>query len=279
MLLIINADDVGYCSERDKGIFECVKFGSVSSVSFMVNGCNVESAAKECKTLIKETNLCVGLHINLTEGKPIHGNVPSLINAIDNNMKGKMGFRTDFENNLIKKEDIINEINTQFNLFESLLGFLPHHIDTHQHTHQIPSLAEIIIPILQERKIKSVRLPTQSSKYLNDISSFLLSVHHQALISKQQYLDAGFFMPNSFIGLNLMGCGTIEKLENEIDAITSTENINFPYYIEWMCHPGYICNLEDDFTGSSEREDELNLLLSTQLLELLKRKNIKIEKW
>lgn len=36
--LIVNADDVGYAEERDRGIFELLQAGCVSRVSLLVNG-------------------------------------------------------------------------------------------------------------------------------------------------------------------------------------------------------------------------------------------------
>eukprot|EP01121_Diplochlamys_sp_Union-15-3_P004483 TRINITY_DN14677_c0_g1_i1.p1 TRINITY_DN14677_c0_g1~~TRINITY_DN14677_c0_g1_i1.p1 ORF type:complete len:112 (-),score=8.94 TRINITY_DN14677_c0_g1_i1:525-860(-) len=87
-LLIVNADDFGYCTERNNGICECFLNGLVSSVSLLVNG----EAVQHAVDLAKKINIPMGLHLNLTEGKPIHSTVSSLL---DNSgmMRGKFGLR------------------------------------------------------------------------------------------------------------------------------------------------------------------------------------------
>lgn len=47
MSLIINADDLGYSSHRDAGIFECFANKCLTSASLMVNGPTAESAARK----------------------------------------------------------------------------------------------------------------------------------------------------------------------------------------------------------------------------------------
>ena len=56
-ILIVNADDLGYSVERDKGILECYKSGAVTSASLMVNGQSAEFAAQ----LAKQANFVLGI--------------------------------------------------------------------------------------------------------------------------------------------------------------------------------------------------------------------------
>ena len=60
--LIVNADDMGYCEARDEGILQCPV---VHSVSIMVNGPCFDKINWE---RIHDSQLSVGLHLNLTEG-------------------------------------------------------------------------------------------------------------------------------------------------------------------------------------------------------------------
>ena len=66
MSLIINADDLGYSKHRDNGIFACFENSSISAASLIVNGPTSEAATERAKKL----GLCLGLHLNLTEGSP-----------------------------------------------------------------------------------------------------------------------------------------------------------------------------------------------------------------
>lgn len=46
VLLVVTADDFGYCPRRDEGIVEAFLAGTVTSVSLLVNGMAAESAAE-----------------------------------------------------------------------------------------------------------------------------------------------------------------------------------------------------------------------------------------
>ena len=65
--IIINADDFGWCCERDKGILELFEKGCITSTTVLINGPNAINALKEAKRI----GLPVGLHLNLTEGMPV----------------------------------------------------------------------------------------------------------------------------------------------------------------------------------------------------------------
>ena len=273
MKLLINADDLGYCSERDKGILEGVECGVIKNVSFMVNGENAESAANQTKVLLRSHSFCVGLHINFTEGRPIHSDVPSLVNE-SGTLLGKFEFREAWHQNLIDPDHILRELDSQIDAFYSLLGFMPHHVDSHQHTHQIPSLAKLLIPTLLKRDVQSIRIPTQASNH-QKLSPFLCQVHKESEISKD--LFAGFFLCDGFIGLTIMGNSSTDVLEEELNQMMATQQENA--IVEWMCHPGYCCDYKDDFSESTEREDELHLLVSKELKEMIARNNIVLDCW
>ena len=77
-------------------------------------------------------------------------------------------------------------------------------------------------------------------------------------------------MPNAFIGLNLMGNGKVAKIKEELQSVFSRHpGLPMHAVIEWMCHPGYITHEMDDFSASAEREAELSVILSPDLLDLL----------
>jgi predicted glycoside hydrolase/deacetylase ChbG (UPF0249 family) len=65
--LIINADDFGYSTERDRGIIDSFVNGVLTSATLLVNG----STARSAVALAKNHGLPLGLHLNLTEGFPV----------------------------------------------------------------------------------------------------------------------------------------------------------------------------------------------------------------
>lgn len=87
-LLLINADDFGYCDQRNRGIVESFQTGVVSSASLLVNA----AKALEAVQLSKEHEIPLGLHLNLTEGRPLKTHYNSLTSE-NGLLQGKFGFR------------------------------------------------------------------------------------------------------------------------------------------------------------------------------------------
>src|SRR5262249_52757365 len=66
--LVVNADDLGYSSGVNRGIFEAHIRGIVTSASLMVRGAGVEAAAAAAPA-----TLGLGLHLDLGEWEFAHG--------------------------------------------------------------------------------------------------------------------------------------------------------------------------------------------------------------
>lgn len=122
--LIINADDLGICVERDMGIFELYEKKVISCASIIVNGSSFESAIKKARKL----GLPLGIHLNLTEGEPINKtNLESntLVKYDEKTknyiMHGKFGFRELLKAKKINYSDIKNELIHQ--VYSKLLRF------------------------------------------------------------------------------------------------------------------------------------------------------------
>ncbi len=64
--LIINADDFGYCNERDQAIIHLLENKKIISVTCLVNGSSFEENIHKLKMFDS-----IGIHLNLTEGKCI----------------------------------------------------------------------------------------------------------------------------------------------------------------------------------------------------------------
>lgn len=101
--IIINADDFGYSAERNKGIVESFVRGVVSSVSLLVNG----SSALEAIALAKGNMMPLGLHVNLTEGRPLRKGHNTLTDE-SGFLRGKMGFREALRNGQINEAEVNN---------------------------------------------------------------------------------------------------------------------------------------------------------------------------
>ena len=158
--LIVNADDLGLSLHRDKGIFDLISLGIVTSVSVVVNTETFfSSTCHEILKIIKQKKeISVGLHLNLTEGKPISNiSNPNAENSIlDENgyFIGKAQFHEAASNQNIDLEQVNNEIKSQIVAFVNSLGFYPNHVNGHQHVHVIPSIARVLAQIMKDYSIK-----------------------------------------------------------------------------------------------------------------------------
>lgn len=131
MKLIINADDFGVDYDRDIGIFYCVLRGYVSSVSVIVT--NNIGVIRKLLIFIMKKKVSIGLHINLTDDPLLCCKSDELYSNKYTYKKGKYAF---WRNSLEKTIDlnvIDKEITTQFEKFVKCFGFIPNHIDGHNH--------------------------------------------------------------------------------------------------------------------------------------------------
>jgi predicted glycoside hydrolase/deacetylase ChbG (UPF0249 family) len=119
--IIVNADDLGICLERDEAIFELYSKGIVTSASILVNGKNFENSVIKAKNM----NMPLGMHLNLTEGTPINQkeiNKNSLVcyeGATHSYvMHGKFGLRQKLNEGKINVNDIKYEIISQVKKFK-----------------------------------------------------------------------------------------------------------------------------------------------------------------
>ena len=103
--LLINADDLGYDPEIDRGILEAHVRGIVSSATAMVDTPFAEAALAAAPP-----SLGVGLHVVLAA------------NA--------------------RPEEVVAEVRRQVDRFRALAGRAPTHLDSHKHAHARPELAE-----------------------------------------------------------------------------------------------------------------------------------------
>ena len=127
MNIIFRADDFGICKGVNYGIAETINEGVVKNVGLMVN----MDSAKHALQLVEVKDLCIGLHVNISLGKPVLSpdKVPSLVDSAGNfYLKGK-----NFENYVerVNFDEMRNEIVAQIDNFQKLVGRQPDYIDGH----------------------------------------------------------------------------------------------------------------------------------------------------
>ncbi len=114
--LIVNADDLGYDPEIDRGILEASRRGIVTSASAMVDSPFAERALADAPD-----SLGVGLHVVLDPPLP--------------------------------RAAAEAQIRRQLRLFERLRGGPPTHLDSHKHAHGAPLLLQAMAAVAVERDL------------------------------------------------------------------------------------------------------------------------------
>ena len=147
MKLIINADDFGLSKSISDGIIEGIKGGYITSTTVMANMEYAEYAIKEA---IKNNINCIGLHINLTKGKPIIPNP----NLTDNNGEF-LGQLAQIENTMLTYEDVYNELKAQIGIIDKYSeGKIKlDHLDCHHMISKNENIRKAIIDIAKEYNI------------------------------------------------------------------------------------------------------------------------------
>ena len=167
--LIVNADDFGMNVSATDGVADCFSRGTVTSTTLMANASAFDRAAKFA---IQNPELGVGLHFNLTWGRPVSAtvDVPALVDG-----EGCFIGRNELARRLwfgrVPSEQIAVELNAQLARVRST-GIRPTHIDSHQHIHAFGSVFSVIAKRCENEKLP-MRVPWVAAEKGAGISRWL----------------------------------------------------------------------------------------------------------
>jgi len=274
--LIINADDLGADEARNAGIFEAIRAGIVTSASILPNGPGYPDALKKIQSASFK-NVSWGVHLNLSEGKPVSANPLPLLGP-DGVFLGKVPSQRllmrqgdrDLEN------EIAREIDAQITLLETS-GIPLSHVDGHQHVHVFPAVLREMIGVARKHHIPWVRIPDEPEPTSPDFT-LPPSVREEARFftrlgqtARPLIAASGLHATDYFYGLYLKGYFSIRSLESVLRCLPDG-------LTELMAHPGRVTEnpLETPFSSFStpDREGELETLLNTKLRIILKERKI-----
>ena len=259
-VIYICADDYGLCSAASSRIQNCIDEGGLNKASIFPNFDKVDIAK-----ISQNKKVYLSLHLNLVEGKCMAN--PAKVNLLadkcgvfSNTFTGLL-----FLSLLRKKEfekQVYKEIQAQVLFWKSILPqdalFF---VDSHQHTHIIPSVFSALLQVLKDEKIKPeyIRIPAEPlSPYIKTPSLYLtyncVNIVKQWLLKflwfiNKQKPDIVQFQTAYFFGILFSG-KMDEKRVNKIlpKYITLAEKHNKD--IEVLLHPGYIQDDEYDYKNT-----------------------------
>ena len=277
--LIVTADDFGLTDRVSSAIQRAHRDGVVTTASLMVNAAGFDCAVDIAR---HEPSLDVGLHLNLTEGRPVtaHSEIPSLANSAGFTYKHPSSLAAAIFLKRVSTHDLEQEIRAQIEKAVSTRVQISH-IDGHKHGHVIPQVLQLLGKVAPEYGIHAVRSPIESVPSLRAVMS--------RSTSKTQVLaQYGFgkiltmawkltprartfhlIAPQRFYGVTQTGFLDLQAFEDIFSDCQ--DGIN-----ELMCHPGIV---DDDLRHTptrllAQRQCELDLLTSPELREAVRRAGI-----
>lgn len=125
--ILIRTDDLGYSKAVNYGIYESIHNGLIKNVGFMVN----MDASEHGLNLIKDEDVAIGLHTVICVGKPLLD--PKLIPSIvqDNGEFKKSKTYRMADSDFVKFDEVILEIEAQYQKFVELVGRSPDYFEGH----------------------------------------------------------------------------------------------------------------------------------------------------
>jgi predicted glycoside hydrolase/deacetylase ChbG (UPF0249 family) len=164
--LIINADDFGISSNVNRAILSSMEAGLVTSTSIMANMPGFEGAVE-----IVYAYPCmrdrVGLHLNLTQGRPLSQLIldhPRFCGPDGNFVFDRT--RSLFSLDRGEEEAIVQEFRMQLDKVMAA-GIRPVHIDSHHHMHSQWALAPLVSRLARDYGIPRIRLTRNMGRQPN----------------------------------------------------------------------------------------------------------------
>ena len=145
--LIVNADDFGLTRGVSAGILEAHRHGIVTSTTVLVTADVDRRQLDEAR----DTGLGLGLHVNLTLGKPLTRG-RSLVDG-----GGRFVRDPRRAADIAEAKDVRAEVEAQIARFEKLVGRLPTHLDSHHHVGLYPPVRDVVLDVA-----RALGLPVRS---------------------------------------------------------------------------------------------------------------------
>ncbi len=200
-LLVVTADDFGLSEWANRGIIRGVEAGAVSSVSVMA-GPNLEPwpDAVGC-------DVGFGLHINLTEGRPVSGpNGLEPILTADGSFSGLATLSLQMLRGTVSIERLTQELMAQAEKVRRA-GFVLDHIDGHEHIQHLPGVRQAVAEVARRLGIIWVRVAAERLGY--EFRAWGCTAKKIVLMpflvsARSFFHSCGLRLPDRFFGLALV---------------------------------------------------------------------------
>ena len=155
--IIINADDFGFCKGVNEAVARAHNEGVLTSATLMVNMPAAEDAVEIAKL---EPSLGVGVHLNLSEGRPVSKD--RCVNCLLDG-EGRFAYSPLMLSAVCIalhtiKQAVGTELAAQIQWVIDR-GLIPTHLDSHKHIHSFPAIFPIVCRLASRFGISAIRWP------------------------------------------------------------------------------------------------------------------------
>ncbi len=159
--LIVTADDFGISLGVNQAIIKAHINGGLTNASLMVNANYLDNALQLARQ--QAPNLKLGLHINITTGKPVsqQKHIPHLLNKDGNFKYGPVSLLVQTLLNPHIMPEIEKEITAQIKKLQDY-NVQINHFDGHHHVQMIPRIFKIVTNLAKKHNIQQLRIVNES---------------------------------------------------------------------------------------------------------------------
>ena len=244
---ILNSDNFGLSPDYNRAVLNGYNNGFLKSASITANGAAFDAAVNEI--LPECQKLSVGVHLNLTAGKPL-----TYSDCLtDDAGNFKHSFFSLFLN--AGKECFLKQIEKEFRAqIEKISGYVkPSHIDSSGDVHCIPQIFELTCRLAAEYKISCVRTAFEEFYIVPDLKSNLniryplnilrlILLNSLTLKNRSALQKYGLKTNNYIIGVTYAGMMSNKILEAGLKTLSDEDNFS----VEGVIYPAsYLRNIND----------------------------------
>ncbi len=243
--------------------------GVLTAASLMVGAPAAADAVARARRL---PSLAVGLHLVLTDGRPVLpvAEVALLVRRdgrFDDGM-ARAGARMFFHPRA--RRQLAAEIAAQFSAFAAT-GLALDHVNAHKHFHLHPTIAGLILTIGRRHGLTAVRVPLEPRRTLEaaEPGRPLPAFSPLGLIARStraRFRRAGVTVPDQVFGLRWSGAMTTARLRGLIDALPPGLTEIYGHPALWPGYPGA--------APGYLYAEELAALTAPEVLEAARRANV-----
>ncbi len=242
-VLIVNADDFNSNADRCRGILDAATHGIVSSTTVLSNLELTPTIIEELKAVLQGA---VGVHLNVTYGKPLCSDTSSLCDAGGNFYPKPLAWRRALLRGF-RLPEVEREFAAQIEALQAA-GIQPSHIDSNNHLHVFPGFPEIICRLAKRYGIERVRVPAESTLARKPLFLKLLSRS-----ARRCFSNAGLRTTRHFAGVSFPNCGSSDSMLQFLRTLPEGST-------ELMCHPGLFPENGSSFSTPDRLEEHAVLM-------------------